>query len=87
MLCKKCGKNPCYERNGRVFALCSVCSWDNLMELLDLPDSQRSPTLRAPDQTEQSGFDTEPKCMCPADGIWPGCPIHGRRRSNRSVGG
>lgn len=37
MLCKKCGKNPCYERNGQVFALCAVCGWENLMELLDLP--------------------------------------------------
>lgn len=38
MLCKKCGKNPCYERNGRVFALCASCGWSNLMMLLDLPD-------------------------------------------------
>lgn len=26
------------------------------------------------------GFDSEPKCMCPADGLWAGCPVHGTRR-------
>lgn len=26
------------------------------------------------------GLESEPKCLCPADGLYPGCPIHGRRR-------
>lgn len=26
------------------------------------------------------GLESEPKCLCPADGIYPGCPIHGKRR-------
>ena len=53
MQCKICGKNPCYERNGRVFALCASCIWKALQELLDLPDP-RSPTLRAVVQSEQT---------------------------------
>lgn len=32
-------------------------------------------TLHAPD-----GFESEPKCLCPSDGIYPGCPVHGSRR-------
>ena len=39
MLCKKCCKYERYERNGRVFPLCAVCSWSALMKLLDLPES------------------------------------------------
>jgi hypothetical protein len=31
-------------------------------------------------QRATDGFDSEPKCMCPADGIYPGCPVHGNRR-------
>ena len=56
---KICGKNPCYERNGRVFALCASCIWKALQELLDLPDP-RSPTLRAP---VQSGEENVEKVM------------------------
>ena len=26
------------------------------------------------------GLESEPKCLCPADGLYPGCPVHGRRR-------
>ena len=26
------------------------------------------------------GLESEPKCLCPADGIYPGCPVHGQRR-------
>lgn len=55
MLCKKCGKNECYERNGHVFALCASCSWENLMGFMNLPDP-RSPTLREADG------DTCPDC-------------------------
>lgn len=33
LLCLKCGKRERYERNGRVFNLCSVCAWNNLQTL------------------------------------------------------
>jgi len=87
MLCKKCGKYECYERNGRVFALCAVCSWNALQELLDLPDSAAE-LLRAPVQSEQ-------KCPdCNGDGRKGGiglsytCPTcDGTGISNRSDGG
>ena len=26
------------------------------------------------------GLDAEEKCMCPSDGVWGLCPIHGTRR-------
>lgn len=26
------------------------------------------------------GLESEPKCLCPADSIYPGCPVHGKRR-------
>lgn len=26
------------------------------------------------------GLESAPKCLCPADGIYPGCPVHGKRR-------
>ena len=25
------------------------------------------------------GYYPEPQCLCPADGLYPGCPVHGRR--------
>ncbi len=36
---------------------------------------RRQLTPRAAD-----GLESEPKCYCPADGIYPGCPVHGNRR-------
>ena len=33
------------------------------------------PTLLAPD-----GFNEPQNCLCPSDGIYPGCPVHGSRR-------
>lgn len=45
-LCKVCGENECYSRNGHEFALCASCAWARLMEFLDLPDTERSPTTR-----------------------------------------
>lgn len=44
-------------------------------ELLDFLLEEIRPTLRAAD-----GLESEPKCYCPADGIYPGCPVHGNRR-------
>lgn len=32
-------------------------------------------TLLAPD-----GLKAGQKCLCPSDGIYPGCPVHGSRR-------
>lgn len=26
------------------------------------------------------GFKAPQKCLCPSDGIYPGCPVHGKRR-------
>lgn len=42
-------------------------------DCLDKLQSRR--TLHAPDAS--------PECMCPADGLWPGCPIHGTRATRR----
>mgnify|MGYP003436216506 FL=1 len=37
-LCKKCGKREQYTSpKGRTVALCSVCGWDAIMELVELP--------------------------------------------------
>ena len=44
-------------------------------ELLDFLIEEIRPTLLAPD-----GLQAEPKCLCPSDGIYPGCPVHGSRR-------
>lgn len=38
-------------------------------------DGEEVPTLLAPD-----GFNELQNCLCPSDGIYPGCPVHGKRR-------
>jgi len=87
MLCKKCGKYPCYERKGRVFALCAFCSLDAIQEALESPD-RAAELQRAPVQTEQK---------CPnCDGVgsgstenggWECCICNGTGISKRSVSG
>ena len=48
-LCKKCGEREQHTfPNGRTVALCSVCGWNALMELLESPD-ESGLTWRAPD--------------------------------------
>jgi len=89
MLCKKCGKNECYERNGRVFALCAVCSWNALQKFLDLPDP-RSPTLRAPVHAGQpcpscNGYGELLDTEAEAYGTCPECD--GTGWANRPAGG
>ena len=38
-LCKKCGKREQYTSpKGRTVALCSVCGWDAIVELVGLPE-------------------------------------------------
>lgn len=34
-MCRKCGKNPCYQRDGRTFALCATCGLKNLITLVN----------------------------------------------------
>ena len=38
-------------------------------------DGQAVEHVNAADSLESA-----PKCLCPADGIYPGCPVHGKRR-------
>ena len=52
-LCIVCGKNPPYERNGRVFKLCSECALERLDTLLFMPQ-----TLEDANQIiEEAGID------------------------------
>lgn len=37
-MCSKCGERPAYSRNGRVFALCAVCGWEAITDLLACDD-------------------------------------------------
>ena len=29
---------------------------------------------------DEVALESEPKCYCPADGVYPGCPVHGNHR-------
>jgi hypothetical protein len=40
-LCKKCGKREQHTfHNGRTVALCAVCGWNAIIELVDSPEVQ-----------------------------------------------
>ncbi len=53
-----------------------IMAWlENLNAKAELHGLQAVEQLRAAD-----GLESEPKCYCPADGIYPGCPVHGNRR-------
>jgi hypothetical protein len=34
---------------------------------------------RAAQQIAVADLLSEPRCLCPADGLYPGCPVHGTR--------
>ena len=38
------------------------------------------PGMSRPTPAPADGLDAEEKCMCPSDGVWGLCPIHGTRR-------
>lgn len=85
MLCKKCGKNPCYEHKGRVFALCADCIEISFAELFESLDTQRSPTTRAAEDSEQKC----PYCKGEKIIVWCSTPYvcpecHGAGISKRS---
>lgn len=44
----------------------------SLQEIADIIAAQQS--------FAADGLESEPKCLCPADGLYPGCPVHGNHR-------
>jgi hypothetical protein len=39
-----------------------------------------------PEEVFEEPSDFDEHCMCPADGLYPGCPVHGSRSQQRDTG-
>lgn len=70
------GENHVCIECGTVFCLPIIrCASDDEQDRQRVEGIKRGLTMHAPD-----GSKAEPKCLCPSDGIYPGCPVHGSRR-------